>query len=343
MDKPFVSIIIPTYNSSTLRDCLESIEKLDYSNFEVIVVNDGGRGLSNIGNRRGVKFVELKENIGPGLARNKGAECAKGTILAFVDSDCIVHPQWLSNLVNKLSPSDIGAVTGYYKDTAMKNFIGYFQLYETLFRLKDIPAFVNNIASSNLAVKRNVFEEVGGFGPQRVNEDMELGYWISRRYKIYWDKDNGITHFFRNSITGYLKQQFFYASSVMESIFRYPEMLSSLENFGDSNSISIDISTCALAFISGIWCIVNMKVFPIAIFFYILWILAKMAAIRFHYIKAKNIYVAFKTLVLYYLRDISWTLGLIRGVVIGGYKRFILRDVPPSPGNKNEDDTCCQS
>ena len=333
MEEQLVSIIIPAHNAlSCLRDCLKSIRELNYKNFEIIVVKDGGKeDLKPLCREMNARLIELKKNSGPGAARNKGAEHAKGDLIAFVDSDCIVPPAWLTTLVNRLRDIEIGAVTGYYNDTALKNFIGYFQLYETLYRIKDIPPYVNNLASSNLAVKRNVFEETGGFGSQRVNEDMELGYWISKKYKIYWDKNNGITHLFRNSISKYLKQQFYYASSVVESIFRYPEMYSSASDFGKTNTILLDISSTMLTIISLIPAILNIKLFPITVLCYILWFLTKFFALKFCYAKKKNIKFVFMAGMFYYLRDISWILGLTRGTIIGICNRWILRKIPQRP------------
>lgn len=100
---PFVSIVICTYNrKNLLKECLNSIFAMDYprSCYEIIVV-DGG---SNDGTEElckefsDIRFV-IERKFGLAHARNKGAEQARGPIVAYTDDDCIVDKQWLRNLV----------------------------------------------------------------------------------------------------------------------------------------------------------------------------------------------------------------------------------------------------
>ena len=97
-----ISIIIPVYNSSlTLKECLDAIFDTNFKNFEVIIVSDNSSDNSvEIAKQYQCKIIELNENRGPGFARNKGAQLAKGEILLFVDSDVIIDKESLNSLNN---------------------------------------------------------------------------------------------------------------------------------------------------------------------------------------------------------------------------------------------------
>ena len=88
-----VSIVVPIYNSEeTLKKCLDSILKQKYTNFEVILINDGSsdeslnicRDYSN--NYENIIIID-KKNEGSSVARNKGIDRASGRYIMFIDSD----------------------------------------------------------------------------------------------------------------------------------------------------------------------------------------------------------------------------------------------------------------
>jgi GT2 family glycosyltransferase len=100
---PFVSIVICTYNrKSLLKDCLNSIFAMEYpkSLYEVIIVDGGSTDGTEelIKEFPNIRFITEKEH-GLAYARNKGAELARGSIIAYTDDDCMVDKFWLRNLV----------------------------------------------------------------------------------------------------------------------------------------------------------------------------------------------------------------------------------------------------
>jgi glycosyltransferase involved in cell wall biosynthesis len=106
---PFVSIVICTYNrKDLLKDCLNSIFSANYpsSLYEVIVV-DGGSTDGTIDLRKvfpNIRFI-VESRSGLAHARNKGASLAHGSVVAYVDDDCVVDKEWLRNLVKGLKYS----------------------------------------------------------------------------------------------------------------------------------------------------------------------------------------------------------------------------------------------
>lgn len=106
--QPFFSIIIPAYNAGAfLPSTLKSIYVQEYSNFELIIINDGSTDnteeicehYTDIDSR--VSFIS-KCNEGVAIARNKGLDIAKGEYILFVDADDVLYPNALSTLYDSL-------------------------------------------------------------------------------------------------------------------------------------------------------------------------------------------------------------------------------------------------
>ena len=107
------SIVVPVYNSSKFLDkCINSIIAQDYTNWELILIDDGS---SDNSWEIIQQFVTLDERImgfrqknsGPGIARNNGIERASGVFVIFVDSDDYINSEYLSLLYQKAKNNDV--------------------------------------------------------------------------------------------------------------------------------------------------------------------------------------------------------------------------------------------
>lgn len=116
-----ISIIIPIYNSELyVNDCLNSILGQSYKDFEVICVNDGSSDHSGIickeYSRKDSRFIYIEQsNAGVSSARNRALKEAKGDYICFVDSDDMIEPHYLENLLN-LAKDGAFAVCSYSRD-----------------------------------------------------------------------------------------------------------------------------------------------------------------------------------------------------------------------------------
>ncbi|MDY5402558.1 MAG: glycosyltransferase [Erysipelotrichaceae bacterium] len=99
LNDSLISIIIPVYNCQNyLKRCLDSVFLQDYSNYEIICIDDGSTDNSaQIAKEYNVRYY-YQENSGQAVARNKGIELAKGEWLCFVDSDDAIQPNYLSKM-----------------------------------------------------------------------------------------------------------------------------------------------------------------------------------------------------------------------------------------------------
>lgn len=111
-----ISVVIPTYNrAKLLKECLTSLCKQEYKNFEVVVVDDGSKDqtkeiVDSFKKNLDIKYI-FQENRGPACARNLGIKVASGDIVAFIDDDCIASSQWLK-AINEAFDGQIGGVEG---------------------------------------------------------------------------------------------------------------------------------------------------------------------------------------------------------------------------------------
>lgn len=100
-----VSVIVPIYNVELyLVECIESILEQTYTNYEIILVNDGSTDSSGSicdkyeKQNNNIKVIH-KKNGGLSSARNMGIEKAKGNYYVFIDSDDVVHKDYLNNMM----------------------------------------------------------------------------------------------------------------------------------------------------------------------------------------------------------------------------------------------------
>lgn len=115
-EKDLLSIIIPFYNlSAYIEETLQSLEKIEYKNTEILVVNDGSKKeelakLKFLQNKYHFQLIS-KENEGLALTRNYGAQHAKGEFIAFLDADDTVEPSYYTKAIQVLKEhKEIGFV-----------------------------------------------------------------------------------------------------------------------------------------------------------------------------------------------------------------------------------------
>jgi glycosyltransferase involved in cell wall biosynthesis len=121
------SIIVPTYNSvGTIRNCINSILAQTFTNFEVILINDGSTDntleiLEEYAKEDSRIKIYSFENAGVSVSRQRGIEHANGRYFIFVDSDDSINPELLANLsiaINKYPATDLIRYQAYLLDDA---------------------------------------------------------------------------------------------------------------------------------------------------------------------------------------------------------------------------------
>lgn len=123
MRYPLISIIVPVYNvEQYLSCCIESILAQTFTNFELLLIDDGSKDRSRdicekYASKNNHIKVFHKKNGGVSSARNMGLDNARGEWIAFVDSDDIVSNLYLQNMASAIMDEDMMVLSNYHKNT----------------------------------------------------------------------------------------------------------------------------------------------------------------------------------------------------------------------------------
>ncbi len=165
-----ISVIVPCRNGEAyIRQCLQALlaQSLPRHRYEVIVVDDGStdRSSERVREHASVRLLEVPPG-GSYTARNAGVRAARGRILAFTDSDCVVCPTWLAQIVEAMEGSGVQVVLGARRFAAESIGLEVLADYEMekaryVFSRRDPRVYYGY--TNNMAVRRETFERHGPF------------------------------------------------------------------------------------------------------------------------------------------------------------------------------------
>jgi GT2 family glycosyltransferase len=192
MSSPKVSIIIINYNGKKLLEkCLESLFKVQYDNFEVIVVDNNSIDESKnfiLKNHPSVVLIELDVNKGFAEPNNIGAKIAKGKYLLFLNNDTIVTPNFISEMIKIMENDKKIAICQSLllkPDGKIDSSGDFIDTLGVVYNSKTKPTEIREISSArgaSMLIQKNVFIELDGFDKKFFVsfEDVDLCWrtWI---------------------------------------------------------------------------------------------------------------------------------------------------------------------
>ena len=204
---PTVSVIVAVYNAQdTIRDCIESLLRLDYprTRREVIVVDNASSDATpTILERYRSELTILHEPVrGPAAARNAGLRRATGEAVAFTDADCVVDPRWLAHLVAPLKDPTVGVVGGRILARRPCNSIAEFgeRIHDHRRAIEDLqPPYA---ITMNWASPRTVLDRVGPFNPGLLRcSDVDFAFRVVQAgYRLVYEPAAVIYHKNRSTV-----------------------------------------------------------------------------------------------------------------------------------------------
>jgi glycosyltransferase involved in cell wall biosynthesis len=180
---PSVSVIVPMKDAEgTISETLEALAAQDYTDFEVLVVDNGSTDASADIVRSfqaalpGLRLVWAAGSAGPAHARNAGAAQATGDLLAFCDADDIPRRDWLRSLADASNGTDAvgGRLAGFDAD----------KLTQQGVQSRGLPRMMGYLpwsGSGNLLVPKEVFLELSGFDENLpICEDVDFSWRLQQ-------------------------------------------------------------------------------------------------------------------------------------------------------------------
>jgi len=226
---PKVSVIVCTYNGgSTLRETFRRLQRLNYPDFEVIVVDDGSTdGGADEAEAYGYRLIRT-QNAGLSSARNTGLHAANGEIVAYLDDDAYPDADWLKYLALTFLRGDYVGVggpnipplgDGWIADCVTNSPGGPIHVLLTDREAEHIPG-------CNMAFRKWALLAIGGFDNRfrTAGDDVDICWNLQQAgWKLGFSPAAVVWHHRRNSIRRYWKQQKGYgrAEALLEQ--KWPE------------------------------------------------------------------------------------------------------------------------
>jgi GT2 family glycosyltransferase len=227
--QPRISVVVCTYNGArTLRDCLDGLARLDYPDFEVIVVDDGSTdGSATIAAAYPFRLIRT-ENRGLSSARNTGLAAATGEIVAYTDDDARPDPHWLTFLAATFQETEHAAVGGPNLPPP-----GDGPVADCVANAPGGPVHVlitdelaEHIPGCNMAFRAERLRDVGGFDPRyrTAGDDVDVCWRLQARgWTLGFNPTAVVWHHRRNSVRAYWKQQQGYGAAEALLEGKWPE------------------------------------------------------------------------------------------------------------------------
>lgn len=239
---PAITIIIPSYNRvDELERCLRALFALRYphSLLEILVVDDASTDSTQTMLTKLVQEAERYELLlrcvrhewqqGVAGSRNTGAQAAAYDLIAYIDSDCVATPDWLTELVPLLQDPRIAAVGGMIRGYERHTLLGRYEdvcssLYMgTRSQQVRLAGPLTYLPTANLLIRRSVWQNLGGFAPLPQGEDVDFCRRILLTgAHIRYEARGIVYHDYRTTLKSFLKIRAAYASAEAALLQRHP-------------------------------------------------------------------------------------------------------------------------
>ncbi|HVB78774.1 MAG TPA: glycosyltransferase [Candidatus Binataceae bacterium] len=232
---PMVSVVICAYNAErTMLPCLESLGRLKYPNYEVVIVDDGSRDRTAEIAMRFPEFRLIRQpNKGLSVARNVGLFAARGEIVAYTDSDCVVDPDWLTLMVRAMVEGGLDGCGGPnyapHEEGRVEGCVAAAPGAPCHVLVADDRA--EHLAGCNMVFSKASLVAVGGFDAQftSAGDDVDICWrFLDAGFTLGYCPAAFVWHFRRNTVKAYYGQQRGYGRAEAALYLKYPERFNAL-------------------------------------------------------------------------------------------------------------------
>ena len=228
---PRISVVVAAYNAArTLKTCLDSLGRIDYPDYEVILVDDGSEDATGgiASQYRWLHYLRHEQNLGLSAARNTGIAAASGEIIAFTDADCRADEDWLYYLAGDLLAGGDAGVGGPNllppDDSVVAAAVMASPGGPAHVMLTDRLA--EHIPGCNMAFYKQALLDIGGFDARfrQAGDDVDVCWRLQRAgRKIRFSPGGFVWHYRRSRIIDYFRQQYGYGQAEADLVRKHPE------------------------------------------------------------------------------------------------------------------------
>lgn len=216
-----ITIIIPCKEvDAHTKKCVEECLKLDYHDFEIIVLPDKFSG--ELVKEKRLKIIETGK-VKPSTKRNIGMEKGGGEFFAFIDSDAFPQEDWLKNAIKYFDDSGVGIVGGpnltpkrvnFWEEVSGLTLSNFFVSGEGAIRYKKAKnQFSRELPSCNYIARKEASSKYDS--KFLTAEDSQFCFdCIKKGYEILYANDVVVYHHRRDSLSKHLKQMFIYGRDI---------------------------------------------------------------------------------------------------------------------------------
>lgn len=225
-DYPTVSVIIPVRNRpAEITACLRSVTCLDYpaAKLDIIVVDDASEDTTPevVSKFPKARLLRMQQHRQASFCRNQAAKIARGDILGFIDSDCLVDPTWLKELVTAFRDRSLGALGGWVDGAVEENGLDRYEKVKSAlnmgpwFRRSEQSERFFYVPTCNFLVRNDVFISLGGFRETlHVGEDVDFCWRLQDAgYSLEYRPMGRVCHKHRNRLVAFCARRFDYGTS----------------------------------------------------------------------------------------------------------------------------------
>lgn len=229
-----ISVVVPTRGSLDLEECLASLRKQKKRPAEIIAVSDRQHASRTgaIARRYGARII-LDNHGTIGGAYATGAAEAKGSIVAFIDDDCIAPPDWTAK-IEKEFEHDIDVVSGEDPLPPKASFFQKAAYQIDKARMMTKPAYgakaKSRLRAANIAYRKRVFEKES-FNPRLKGlQEPEFHHRLFKAgFRMKFDPSLRVYHKRRDSLPGIFSQIYRNGKAKIKLLRMHPDMLSKYE------------------------------------------------------------------------------------------------------------------
>lgn len=238
-ESPLVSILVPCYNEEeTLQETITHVLNLNYSNYEVIIINDGSTDRTAVVatelalEHKNVRFIDLQTNAGKANALYLGLLASRGEFLICIDSDALLDKNALLYMIPHFTTEHngerVGAVTGNPRVRNRSSLLARMQLVEyasivgSIKRTQRVLGKIMTVSGVIVAFRKKALMDAGLWDRDMITEDIAVTWKLQKRF---WDvryEPNAICWMLvPETIRGIWKQRVRWAQGGVEVLLRH--------------------------------------------------------------------------------------------------------------------------